>query len=118
MKKTLSVLSVLAAALVLSGCAAGYCWRSEVPEEMRTVSVPTFRNSTDIPELGAVVSRQLLREFQREGTFTVRAPGEAVLEIQGVMVETSSSATGYDRKSNFLYAGYRLEATAEVSVID
>jgi hypothetical protein len=43
---------------------------------MRTVSVPTFRNETDVVELGAIAARQTLREFQREGTFAIRRTGK------------------------------------------
>ena len=51
-----------ALSLLVCGCAA-YSWRSGVPAEMRTVSVSTFRNESDLTELGAVAARQVLREF-------------------------------------------------------
>ena len=52
---------------------------------MRTVSVPTFRNETDVLELGAVATRQTLREFQREGTFRIASQDDAALEVQAVL---------------------------------
>ena len=75
---------IAAALAVLAGCRA-YTWTSSVPEDMRTVSVPTFRNETDVVELGAVATRQTLREFQREGSFKVMRPGDAAIEVQGVI---------------------------------
>ena len=71
-----------AMAIALAGCV--YSWRPSVPADMRTVAVPTFRNSTDVTELGAAVTRQVLREFQREGTFRIVRLDDAALEVQGV----------------------------------
>lgn len=113
------VFLVLAAgALALGGCSTDYCWRSNVPQEMRTVTVPTFRNETDVVELGALAARQVLREFQREGTFKIRSTDEAALEVQGVMKTTSSGVLAYDRRQSRRIAGYSLTAVAEVSVVD
>ena len=72
-------------ATLLAGCASSYCWRPAVPQKMRSVCVPTFRNETGVQELGAIATRQLLREIQREGTFKIRNAGDAAVEIQGVV---------------------------------
>lgn len=104
--------------LALGGCGTDYCWRSAVPREMRTVAVPTFRNETEVVELGSTATRQVLRELQREGTFKVCAADEAALEIQGVMKSASSGVTAYDRRLGNRIAGYSLSAVAEVSVVD
>lgn len=100
------------------GCGTSYSWRSSVPEGMRTVSVPTFRNESNVVELGAIASRQILREFQREGTFKVRTVGDAALEVQGVIKSAQPASAGYDRRSGLRMASYNFTATAEVSVID
>ena len=100
------------------GCGTSYSWRSSVPEDMRTVAVPTFRNESDVVELGAIASRQILREFQREGTFKVQMTGDAALEIQGVIKSAKPASAGYDRRSGLRMASYDFIATAEVSVID
>ena len=105
-------------ATVFGGCATGYSWRPSVPAEMRTVTVPTFRNESNVSEIGAVASRQLLREFQREGTFRICSADEAAIEVQGAIKSVSSSTTAYDRRSHGRTAAYGLSATAEVSVID
>lgn len=119
---SLARLVILNAALValcaICGCGTDYCWRSSVPKKMRTVAVPTFRNESDVSELGAVATRQLLREFQREGTFGIRSVGNAALEVQGVVKKTSGDITGYDRTTGMRVGAYRLSAEVEVSVID
>lgn len=109
-------LAGLSAALV--GCGTDYCWRSSVPEEVRTVSVPTFRNESDVAELGALSARQVLREFQREGTFRIRATGDAALEIQGVIKSASARLGAYDRRASSRRGAFTLDAVAVVSVID
>ena len=107
---------VLVALCVTCGCGTSYSWRSSVPEEMRTVSVPTFRNESAVSELGAVATRQILREFQREGTFRIRRAGDAALEVQGVVKSASFSTLAYDRKIYGRLAASEFRAEAEVSV--
>ena len=85
---------------------------------MRTVSVPTFRNESEVNELGAVATRQRLREFQREGTFRIRMAGDAALEVQGVIKSVSPAMAAYNRRAGGRVAAYDLSATAEISVID
>ena len=47
----------MAPALALvAGCTA-YTWTSPIPAEMRTVAVPTFRNESNVTEMGNVVTR-------------------------------------------------------------
>lgn len=118
MKFLLSPFSFLFLLLALCGCGTGYSWRSGVPEEVRTVSVPTFRNESEVSELGAVATRQLLREFQREGTFRIRTTGNAALEIQGVVKSASFGTIAYDRRIYGRLSAGECCAVAEVSVID
>lgn len=106
------------ASVLVCGCGTSYSWRSAVPEEARTVSVPTFRNESNASELGAVATRQLLREFQREGTFRIRTAGDAALEIQGVIKSASFGMLAYDRRIYGRLAASECRAVAEVSVID
>ena len=109
---------LLAVSAAVCGCSSSYSWRSSVPEEVRTVSVPTFRNESNVSEFGAVATRQLLREFQREGTFRIRTTGDSAIEIQGVIKSVSPTLAAYDRRSGGRIAGYDVSATAEISVID
>ena len=112
--------SALAVWLVaaVSGCTSGYVWRPQVPESLRTVSVPTFRNESDVQGLGSAMARQVLREFQREGTFSVAHPDDAAYEVQGIVKSAGCMAGGYDRRSGLRLASYNLNAVVEVSVID
>jgi len=118
MNMTRFILPAMLLALAMAGCKTTYQWTSKVPQELRTVSVPTFRNESDVTELGPVATRQLLREFQREGTFKIRDVGDAAIEVQGVIVNTSASRLAGDRMSNGRHFSSRLTIVAKVSVID
>ncbi len=108
----------LLVATVSFGCASGYSWRSGVPDNMRSVSVPVFRNESEVTELGAVAARQLLREFQREGTFRIAAAGRGALEVQGIVKRTVSETAGYSRGTGMRFSNFDLAAEVEISVID
>ena len=100
------------------GCGTSYQWRSPVPEKWRTVAVPTFRNETDLSEIGAISARQILRELQREGSFKVCSAGEAALEIQGTIKQVMAGNVAYNRRSGLRIGSYKMSMKAVVSVID
>ena len=116
MRKSITAFLVLGVA-VLSGC-AHYTWKSGVPEDMRTVSVPVFRNEGSVTGLGSEITRQVLREFEREGTLKIASSGEAALEVQGIVKDADSSSVAYGRKSGQRNREFRLRSTAIVSFVD
>ena len=117
MSKIAVRLFCVAAAAVVAGC-AGYSWKSGVPAGMRTVSVPVFRNETFVTGLGNEVTRQILREFQREGPFKIVSSDDAALEVQGILTGESSSEAAFSRSTGDRYRESRFKVTAKVSVID
>ncbi len=103
--------------LILCGC-ANYRWTSRVPEEIRTVAVPVFENRTQAAELGPIVTQYTLREFQREGTFSIRRAGASSIEVQGAIVKAERSPISYARGYGMRAGEYRYYVTAEVSIVD
>ena len=95
-----------------------YAWRSRVPDETRTVFVPTFRNESDVAEIGAVAARQLLREIQREGSFKIAAQDAAAIEVQGVIKGVSAVQLSYNRSSDRRHRENHATMKASISVID
>ena len=112
-----SILVAALAAALCCGC-AGYRWNATVPPARRTVAVPTFRNGSKVTELGDVVTRQVLRELQREGTFKLAAPDEAAIEIQGSVVEAGGRRGYGDRGTNRRLNESDFNVAVKVSVID
>ena len=115
--KNFSAIFLALAATALAGCST-YSWRSEVPQDMRTVLVPVFRNESSVTGLGSEITRQIAREFEREGTLEIAPAGEAALEVQGIVKEADSGAVAYGRKSGQRNREYRLRAEAVVSFVD
>ena len=119
MKNNLIMMLIAGALMMtLGGCGANYRWSGKVPQEYRTVFVPTLRNESDVMESGAVVSRQIAREIQREGTFRLKGEDDAALEIQGRILASSAGGAGYDRRSGMRLHAYMLTLKAEITVVD
>lgn len=103
--------------VAVAGCAA-YSWKPTVPESIRSVSVPVMRNESDITELGNVATREILREFQREGTMKIAPASEAAIEIQGIVLSSSASVNSYSRSTSWRNLEYSLDGEFEISVVD
>ncbi len=96
-----------------------YKWTSSVPEEYKTVCVPTFVNETKVAELGSVVTRQVLREIQRDGTFKIKSAGDSPdLEIQGIIKRVDLHGFSYNRLDYQRHQEYQSAMHVEISVID
>lgn len=104
--------------VLASGCASAYVWKSSVPKDMRTVAVPVFVNKSNLQEIGAIASRQILREFQREGTFKLVRNEDSAVEIQGEIVSALQGRLAYAQRTGQRIAGYDFRVSAVVSVID
>ncbi len=116
--KTRVLECALAAVLALAFSGCGYTWRPSVPDDMRTVAVPVFRSTVDVTGLGSEVTRQVLREFQREGTFRIARLEDAALEVQGELTASESPTVAYERRTGARMREHRFAATAKVSFID
>lgn len=116
MHKTVSLLFA-AALLSMAGCAS-YKLRSAVPEELRTIAVPVFENASGYPEIDAVVTQYVLREFQREGTFKVSTLDNASLKLLGKLVKTDLQSLNYDRNFGSRTSEYRYSLVAEITLVE
>jgi hypothetical protein len=109
---------VLAGALLLTGGCAHYRFRSSVPEELRTVAVPVFENASGYPEIDAVVTQYVLREFQREGTFKISPMDSASLKVLGKLTKTQLTPLNYDRNYGSRASEYRYALEAEITLVE
>jgi len=107
--------TAIAAALLACGCSS-YSWKASVPEDMRTVDVPVFRNESSVTSFGGEVSRQVARELQREGTFKLST--DPALEVQGVVKSVTTMSRGLDRMNTSRGGEYVMKAVVEVSLVD
>lgn len=118
MRFTLSLSIAFASALLFAGGCAHYRFSSSVPEELRTISVPVFENASGYPEIDAVVSQYVLREFQREGTFKISSTENASLKLLGKLVKTELHPLNYDRNYGSRTSEYRYALEAEITLVE
>lgn len=114
MKRVVSILLPLA---LMAGC-ANYTWTSSVPEDLRLVAVPTFANDSGLVGAGSAVSREVLREIQREGTFKVVPTDEAAIEVQGTVVSGELATESTGRMSYVRLRENEMTLVARVSFVD
>lgn len=118
MRSTLCLTLALASALLLTNGCASYRFRSSVPEELRTIAVPVFENASGYPEIDAVVTQYVLREFQREGTFKLSPLDSASLKLLGKLVRTELHPLSYDRNYGSRASEYRYAIEAEITLVE
>lgn len=72
-------LCIVAALMLHAGCASdprqGYSSKSTFPEDIRTVSVPIFRNYSTTPGIEAEVTEAIIKEIQRSTPMKVVSSG-------------------------------------------
>ncbi len=110
-------LAVTTALLLAAGCST-YRLGSAVPEELRTIAVPVFENASGFPEIDAVVTQYVLREFQREGTLKLKSLDSASLKLLGKLVKSDLQALSYDRNYGTRASEYRYALTAEITLVE
>ena len=84
--------AILSCAL-LSGC-AGYRIGPIKPhylKEIRSIAVPTFHNKTLEPRIEVLVTSTVIKQFQQDGTFTIKGDDEADATLKGDIIRVSRS---------------------------
>ncbi len=101
------------AALALAGCLQ-YRLGTTLPEELRSVHVPSVRNRTEEPGIDRLASSLLLRELQREGTLSLATESEAATQLLVTVVRFAMEPVRYSRHDARTPDEYRAVAMAEV----
>ena len=110
-------IAITSALLFSAGCST-YRFSSSVPEELRTIAVPVFENASGFPEIDAVVTQHVLREFQREGTFKIKNIKDASLKLTGKLIKTDLLPLSIDRNYGSRTSEYRYSLVAEITLIE
>ncbi len=79
--------------LLLSGC-AGYHLGPATPAYLRqihSIAVPTFRNTTLVPRIEALVTGTVVKQFQQDGTFRIASEEGADAILKGEIVGVGRS---------------------------
>ncbi|MDB6071960.1 MAG: hypothetical protein JWL81_3131 [Verrucomicrobiales bacterium] len=91
-----------AVALLLSSC-AGYHAGSDKPGRMETVktsAVPTFRNLTLEPRSSALVTNNVIRQFQIDGTYQIKDAENADAVLRGTIKQFTRRQLRSARNNN------------------
>lgn len=111
-----SIIAVLSA-IALAGC-ANYRLGTTLPDHLRTVSVETFHNATEEPNIQSRLTSATLLEFQRDGQLKVKTPDEADINLTGVITEYKLERMRADRNNPKKTREYKAIATVRIEAVE
>jgi hypothetical protein len=78
-------------ACLVAGCASdsrqGYAFGTGFPADIKSVSVPIFRNASTTPGIEADVTEAIIKELQRAGGMTITTAQGADTTLTGVITD-------------------------------
>ena len=87
------VLVAIIGILLASAASCGYGFRhqqSNLPPDIRTISIPMFKNRTNELRLEAVVTEQVRYQFSQSQILKIVSEGEADVILEGIVTSVSS----------------------------
>jgi hypothetical protein len=106
-------LGLVLAALLVAGC--GYSTRGSLPDHIKTVAVPIFKNRTLEPGVESAITSGVVNAFSSGGRVKV-VPLEAAAVLQGEVVGYSLDGLSFDTNANV--RAYRLRLVLNVEFRD
>ena len=107
-------LGLVLVALVLAGC--GYSTRGSLPDHIKTVAVPIFKNRTLEPGVDSAITSGVVNAFSSGGRVKVVPLDEADAILQGEVVSYSLDGLSFDQNANV--RAYRLRVVLNVEFRD
>jgi outer membrane lipopolysaccharide assembly protein LptE/RlpB len=107
-------LGLVLAALLVAGC--GYSTRGSLPEHIKTVAVPIFKNRTLEPGVESAITSGVVNAFSSGGRVKVVPLDEADAVLQGEVVGYSLDGLSFDTNANV--RAYRLRLVLNVEFRD
>lgn len=101
-------------ALLLGGC--GYSTRGSLPDHIKTVAVPIFKNRTLEPGVESALTSGVVNAFSSGGRVRVVPLDEADAILEGEVVGFSLAGLAFDRNANV--QAYRLRVVLNVEFRD
>ncbi len=107
----------LAAALMASGAGGcGYALQGNLPDHLKTVSVPVFKNRTTEAGAESTITSAVVNAFTTNGRLRVVALDKADSVLEGEIIGYSVQSLTYDSKLNL--RSYRLTVSMDVRFRD
>ena len=101
-------------AVDLAGC--GYAFRGNLPDHIKTVAVPVFKNKTSEPAVETLLTSAVVEAFASNGRLRVVRPEDADAILDGEVVGYSVQSIAFDNKANVRQ--YRLLVTMNLRLRD
>jgi outer membrane lipopolysaccharide assembly protein LptE/RlpB len=111
---TRSAAPALLALVALGGC--GYSMRGTLPEHIRTIAVPVFRNRTQQPAVENFLTRAVVEAFVTNGRLRVVPPERADSILEGEVTGYEVQSIAFDPRLNVRQ--YRLVVTMDLRFRD
>jgi hypothetical protein len=102
------------AAGLLAGC--GYSTRGNLPDHIKTVAVPIFKNRTLEPGVDSAITSGVINAFSSGGRVRVVPIGEADAILEGEVTGYSLEGVAFNRQA--VIQAYRLRLTLNVEFRD
>ena len=112
--RTARALGLILAAVVLAGC--GYGTKGTLPEHIKTVAVPIFKNRTLEPGVESAITSGVVNAFSSGGRVKVVPIDQADAILQGEVVAYSLDGLAFDQNANV--QAYRLRLVLNVEFRD
>ena len=104
----------LAAALCVGGC--GYSLQGNLPDHIKSVAVPVFRNRTTEPGVESTISSAVVNAFTTNGKLRVVSLDTADSMLEGEIIGFEVQSLAFDSRLNL--RSYRLAVTMNVRFRD
>lgn len=89
------IIFILTAMTIATGC--GYRVGSLLPADIKTIAVPMFINSTPEPELEAILTNGIIREFIADGTLRIVEEKNADTLLLGEIIDYRREPLRYSK---------------------
>lgn len=107
-------LGLVLTAVLLAGC--GYGTRGSLPDHIKTVAVPVFKNRTLEPGVESAITSGVVNAFSNGGRVRVVSIDQADAILEGEVVGYSLDGLAFDRNANV--RAYRLRLVLNVEFRD
>ncbi|MDP3979787.1 MAG: LptE family protein [Chlamydiota bacterium] len=101
---------------LMNGC-GGYRLGSNLPGHLRTISIPTFINSTQEPGIEISITNEIINQFQIDGTLSI-SEDDPDLILHGELIGYRREALRYTGKDFKEVEEYRLRILAKLTLIE
>ena len=113
-RRTGRALGLILGAVVLAGC--GYSTKGSLPDHIKTVAVPIFKNRTLEPGVESAITSGVVNAFSSGGRVKVVPIDQADAILQGEVVAYSLDGLAFDQNANV--QAYRLRLVLNVEFRD